>query len=99
MTVDKGESPAPPERVPIRTILTTIGLLLATVVALYVLMQIRQILTWIIVAAFFAVALAPVVGWFERHLRGHRSVATLVVFVLVAIALLGLGAVFIVPQA
>jgi predicted PurR-regulated permease PerM len=90
---------APPERVPIRTILTTIGLLLATVVALYVLMQIRQILTWIIVAAFFAVALAPVVGWFERHLRGHRSVATLVVFVLVAIALLGLGAVFIVPLA
>ena len=85
--------------VPIRAILATIGLVLATVAALYIVMQLRQILTWIIIAAFFAVALAPVVGWFERRLRGHRSVATLIVFVLVAIALLGLGALFVVPLA
>jgi predicted PurR-regulated permease PerM len=86
--------------VPIRTILVTIGLLLATAAALYVVLQIRQILTWIIVAAFFAVALAPLVGWFQRHAFGkRRALATLVVFLLVVVALAGLSALFIVPLA
>jgi predicted PurR-regulated permease PerM len=86
--------------VPIRTILTTIGLVLATAAALYVLVQIRQILTWIIVAAFFAVALAPVVGWLERRAFGQRrALATLVVFLLVVVLLAGLAAVFVVPLA
>src|SRR3954454_20703922 len=48
--------------VPVRTILVTIGLLLATALALYILLHIRQVLTWIVVGAFFAVALYPVVG-------------------------------------
>jgi predicted PurR-regulated permease PerM len=88
------------EKVPIRTILTTIGLVLATAAALYVVLQIRQILTWIIIAGFFAVALAPLVGWFQRRVFGERrALATLVVFFLVVIAFAGLAALFIVPLA
>jgi predicted PurR-regulated permease PerM len=84
--------------VPLRAILTTIGLVLATLAALYLIMQIRQILTWIIIAAFFAVALSPAVGWFQKHVFGrHRALATLVVFLLVVLVLTGLASLFIVP--
>src|SRR4051794_15254378 len=68
--------------VPTRTILATIGLLLATALLLYIVVEIRQVLTWIIVGAFFAVALSPVVGWVQRRLFGgrRRSLATLLGF-------------------
>jgi predicted PurR-regulated permease PerM len=93
-------SERPTEVVPIRTILVTIGLVLATAAALYVILQIRQILTWIIVAAFFAVALSPPVGWLQRKAFGQRrAVATLLVFLLVIIVLSGVAALFIVPLA
>ncbi len=88
------------EQVPVRTIMVTIGLVLATVAALYVIMEIRQILTWIVVAAFFAVALSPLVGWLQKRVFGeHRAVATLLVFLWVVIIFAGLAALFIVPLA
>ena len=91
--------PQPP--VPTRTILATIGLLLVTALLLYVLLEIRQILTWIVVGAFFAVALAPVVGWVQRTLLGgkRRSLATLVVFLVVFVLLAALVTAFAVPLA
>jgi predicted PurR-regulated permease PerM len=91
--------PQPP--VPTRTILATIGLLLATALLLYIVMQTRQVLTWCVVGAFFAVALAPVVGWVQRKVfRGkRRSLATLVVFVVAFILLGALITAFVVPLA
>ena len=94
---DPGEAQSP---VPIRTILTTIGLVVATAAALYVLLQLRQVITWIIIAAFFAVALAPAVGWLERRVFGQRrALATLVLFLLVVVVLIALAAAFILPLA
>lgn len=88
------------ERVPVRTIATTIAMVLATVVLLLVLRQVSRVVIWIIVAAFFAVALYPVAGWVERRItRGRRSLATLLVFVLVLVVLGGLVALFTVPLA
>jgi predicted PurR-regulated permease PerM len=88
------------ERVPVRTILATIGLVLATVALLWVLVEVRQILTWIVVAAFFAVALAPAVGLVERRVtHGRRALATLLVFLVVLLVLAGLVAAFAVPLA
>ena len=94
-------APAPPrDRVPVRTSLATIGLVLATVAVLWVLVEVRQILTWIVVAAFFAVALAPVVGFVERRVtHGRRALATLLVFLLVVLVLAALVAAFAVPLA
>ncbi len=90
----------PRRPVPVRTILATIGLVLLTALALLLLYTVRQILVWIVVAAFFTIALYPVVGWVQRRLaRGHRILATLIVFLVVVLLLAGLLAVFAVPLA
>jgi predicted PurR-regulated permease PerM len=87
--------------VPTRTILATIGLLLTTALLLYVLLETRQILTWCVVGAFFAVALAPVVGWVQRKVfKGkRRSLATLLVFLVAFILFAALITAFAVPLA
>jgi predicted PurR-regulated permease PerM len=85
--------------VPVRTILATIGLVLATVALLYIVVETRRVLTWIVVGAFFAVALYPVVGWVQRRLlRGRRrALATFLVFLVVFLLLAGLVTAFAVP--
>lgn len=89
------------ERVPVRTILTVIGLVLATAAVLWILHTAERVVVWIIIAAFFAVALAPAVALVQRRLFDgkRRSLATLLVFVLLIIVLLGVIAVFAVPLA
>jgi len=92
----------PPHRtqVPVRTIAATIGMVLGTVLLLLVLRDVARVLVWIVVAAFFAVAMYPVVGWVERRVTGgRRSLATLLVFVLVLVVLAGLVTAFAVPLA
>jgi predicted PurR-regulated permease PerM len=93
-------APVPPRRtgVPVRTIAVTIAMVLATAILLLVLREVQRVVVWIIVGAFFAVALYPVVGWVERRVtRGRRSLATLLVFVLVLVVLGGLVTAFAVP--
>jgi len=85
-----------PERVPVRTIATAIGMVLAVVVGLVVLYQARRVLVWIVIALFFAVALYPVTNWTQRLVR-RRSVATLLVFFVGVAALAGLVTAFVVP--
>jgi predicted PurR-regulated permease PerM len=74
-------------------------LVLATALAVLLIVELRQILVWIAVAAFFTVALYPVVNWVERHVGRHRVLATLIVFALVVIIFLGLLTLFVVPLA
>jgi len=85
--------------VPTRTILATIALLLATALLLYIVVETRQIITWCVVGAFFAVALAPVVGFVQRKVFGgkRRSLATLLVFLVAFILLAALVTAFAVP--
>ncbi|CCH87321.1 conserved membrane protein of unknown function [Modestobacter italicus] len=87
--------------VPTRTILATIGLLLTTALLLYVVLETRQVLTWCVVGAFFAVALAPVVGWVQRTVfRGkRRSLATLLVVLVAFVLFAALITAFAVPLA
>lgn len=86
--------------VPVRTIAVSIGLVLATVAAGYLVLQIRQVVVWLVVAAFFAVALAPPIDWLQhRVFGGRRAAATFVVFLLLVGALLALAALFVVPLA
>ncbi|GAB1694951.1 AI-2E family transporter [Krasilnikovia sp. M28-CT-15] len=83
-----------------RYTMVVIGLVLATVLLLLLVYQTRQVLTWIVIAAFFAVALHPAVSWVERRARWcRRWLATLIVFLL-AFAFIGaLITVFVVPLA
>jgi predicted PurR-regulated permease PerM len=87
--------------VPVRTILATIGFVLLTALLLYILHAAAQVVTWIVVAAFFAVALYPLVGFVQRKVfRGkRRSLATLLVFLLVFVVLAAIGTAFAVPLA
>ncbi|MCW3841348.1 AI-2E family transporter [Micromonospora yasonensis] len=80
-----------------RRTLIVIGLVLATVVVLSLVWSTRRVLVWILVAAFFAVALKPLVDWVERRFVRHRALATLLVFAVAFVLLAALGAVIVVP--
>ena len=66
--------------VPVRTIMATIGLVLATAVGLYLVVLLARIELLLIVAVFFAVVLSPPVGMLERRFHLPRSLAAFVVF-------------------
>ena len=83
-----------------RYTLVVVGLVLATYLLLELAYATRQVLTWIVIAAFFAVALHPVVTWLEQRVRWvQRWVATLVVFLVALVLIVGLVTLFVVPLA
>ncbi|MEU4620940.1 AI-2E family transporter [Actinoplanes sp. NPDC023801] len=83
-----------------RRTMIVLGLLLATAVVLFVGYEARRVLTWIVIAAFFAVALNPAVGWMTRHVTAcRRWLATLLVFVGAFALLGGVVTLFVLPLA
>jgi predicted PurR-regulated permease PerM len=83
-----------------RYTLVVIGLVLATMLLLMLAYATRQVLTWIVVATFFAVALHPAVTWLERKAMWcKRWLATLIVYVIAFVFLGGLVALFVIPLA
>ncbi|MEV5692386.1 AI-2E family transporter [Micromonospora globbae] len=80
-----------------RRALIVIGLLLATVLALGLVYATRRVLIWGLVAAFFAVALKPLVDRLQRRLVHRRALATLLVFVVAFVVLAALAALIVVP--
>ena len=85
---------------PVRIIATAIAMVLLTALALLLVYTARQVLVWMIIAAFFTVALSPLVDWIQRRLPWcPRIVATIAVFALVVVALGGLITLFAVPLA
>ena len=85
-------------RVTARRTLAVIGLLLATALLVFLMLETRRVLVWIVIAGFFAVALTPAVNWMQRRVTWcKRWLATLLVFLLVLTALAGLTALFVVP--
>ncbi|MGW5430845.1 AI-2E family transporter [Streptomyces sp. NPDC004059] len=86
--------------VPVRTILATIGLVLATYVILELVVQARRVLIWAVIALFLAVSLHPAVEALQRRApRCRRSVATLLVFLAAAAAVGAVIALFVIPLA
>ena len=83
--------------VPVRTILVTIGLVLATLVGLYLIVKLARIEALLIVAAFFAVVFTPPVNFVRRHLHLSRGLATALVFLIGVVVLGGLLYTFIRP--
>jgi predicted PurR-regulated permease PerM len=83
--------------VPVRTILVTIGLVLATIVAIYLIRLLAHIEALLAISAFFAVVITPAVDLLRRRLHVKRGLAATVVF-LVGIALVaGMLYAFITP--
>ena len=81
-----------------RRTLVVIGLVLVTFLALLLVRATSQVLTWIVIAAFFAVALNPAVSWVQRRAAfGRRWLATLLVFLVAFVAIAGLTTLFVIP--
>ena len=82
-----------PERL-VRFRLRTVLSLLATIVAVAVVLEViwiaRHVLTWIFISLFLAVALNPAVGWFQRHGVKRRGVAAAITYLLALVFLAGI---------
>ena len=76
--------------VPVKTILVTIGLVLASLAGIYLLLLLSHILTLLAIAAFFAVVLTPPVEFLRRHLRLSKGLATTVVFLALIALVVGM---------
>ncbi|MHB8467635.1 MAG: AI-2E family transporter [Acidimicrobiales bacterium] len=66
--------------VPWRTIVAVVGAAVGAYVAFQAIVALQRIITWLIVAGFFAVVLTPLVDFLSRRVHLPRSVATLIVF-------------------
>jgi predicted PurR-regulated permease PerM len=77
------------------TILAVLGIAITVALLLHIIWIAREVLTWILIAVFFALALNPAVDWFQRHGIKRRGLATAVTFLLVLGAIAALGALFI----
>jgi predicted PurR-regulated permease PerM len=85
-------------RVVARRTLLVIGLVLVALLLLFLIRATSQVLTWIVIAVFFAVALTPAVNWVQRRAAfGRRWLATLLVFLVAFLVIAGLVTLFVVP--
>ena len=78
-----------------RTILAVLGIVLAVAALLELLWMARQVLTWILIALFLALALDPVVAFLMRRGIRRRGMAIGTTFLLLFIGIAGLGLTFI----
>jgi predicted PurR-regulated permease PerM len=78
-----------------RTVLAVIGIVLAVAAVLTVVWISRQVLTWIIVAVFLALALNPAVEFLQRQGLRRRGLATAVTVILTLGAFTALGWLFV----
>ena len=88
----------PPERIVrfrARTILAVLGIVLAVFALLQVVVLARQVLTWMLIAAFFALALDPLVNLLMRRGIRRRGLAIGATYLLLLAAIMLLGATFV----
>jgi predicted PurR-regulated permease PerM len=78
-----------------RTILAVLGIVLAVVALLQVVWLARQVLTWMLIAIFFALALDPLVNLLMRRGIRRRGLAIGTTYVLLLAAVMLLGATFV----
>jgi predicted PurR-regulated permease PerM len=90
--------PVTPERVvrfSVRTVLTVIALVIAAWALLSIIAVTSQVISWILVSIFLAMALNPAVDWFMRHGVKRRGYAAGLTFVLALAAIAAIGYAFI----
>jgi predicted PurR-regulated permease PerM len=78
-----------------RTILRVLGVMIAVAILLEVVWVSRQVISWLFISLFLALALDPFVTWIER--RGHvgRGAAIGLAYLVVALAIVGIGWTFV----
>jgi predicted PurR-regulated permease PerM len=78
-----------------RTILAILGIVLAVAIVLQVIWLARQVITWILIALFLALALNPAVNWLQEHGLRRRALAAATAYLGTLLTLAGVGALFI----
>ena len=84
-------------RFPVRTVFVVLGIVIGVFALLQVLLITRQVLTWILVALFLAIALSPAVDWLQEHGIRRRGYAVALTSLGVA-GVIGLIGWLVVPQ-
>jgi predicted PurR-regulated permease PerM len=77
------------------TILRVSAILIAVAVALEVVWICRHVITWILIAVFFALALDPFVSLLERRVRVGRAAAIGLAYLVVLLVIVGIGLTFV----
>src|SRR5438445_2058702 len=78
-----------------RTIFRVLLIVLALAITLEVIWIARHVIAWIVIALFLALALDPLVGGIERRTRLGRAPAIGVAYLLLLLAIIGIGATFV----
>jgi predicted PurR-regulated permease PerM len=79
----------------VRTILAIFGLAIAVWALLHIVLVARQVLVWIVISIFLALAINPLVEWLQRRGIKRRGLATSAAFTLVLLGVVAVGALFI----
>ena len=82
-------------RIRVRTILMIFGLAIATWALLHIVSIARQVIVWILIALFLALAINPLVELLQRRGLRRRGLATGVAILLVLLGIAAIGALFI----
>ena len=82
-------------RFSVRSVMTVIGLVVATWLLLSLVAITRHVLVWILVSVFLALALNPAVEWFMRHGVKTRVRAAGITYVIALVVIGGIAYAFI----
>jgi predicted PurR-regulated permease PerM len=78
-----------------RTILRILGVTIAVAVLLEVIWISRQVISWLLISLFLALALDPFVTWIQRRGRVGRAAAIGLAYLVVALVIVAIGLTFI----
>jgi predicted PurR-regulated permease PerM len=79
----------------VRTILAILGIVLAVAIALQVIWLARQVITWILISLFLALALNPAVNFLQQRGVRRRGAAAALTYVGVLAVMAGIGSLFV----
>jgi predicted PurR-regulated permease PerM len=79
----------------VRTILTVIAMVLAAAVVVRIISVASQVITWVLISIFLALALNPAVEFFRRRVTQRRGPAIALTYLVVLLALAALAATFV----
>jgi predicted PurR-regulated permease PerM len=78
-----------------RTILRVLGITIAVAVVLEVVWISREVITWLLIALFLALALDPLVSWIQRRGGVGRGPAIALAYLIIALVVVAIGLTFI----
>jgi predicted PurR-regulated permease PerM len=72
-----------------------VTVVLAFAIAIEIVIQVGQVIVWVFIAAFLALAINPLVDWLQQHRVRRRGFAVAIAFGGVLVAMAGLAAIFV----